>query len=503
MTRCDQCDRDRLKRLLDESLPEMVESEVSEHVAACSTCQAELEAIAAERSWWAETEQRLRSNGEIGGSRTRESSDRSVRSLTTSATALGESSDEACAADFAVDCLEPSDDPAMLGRLGEYEIGEVIGRGGMGMVLKGFQKELQRYVAVKVLAPHLATSGAARRRFAREAQATAAVVHPHVMAIHSVHANSKLPYLVMPFVPCESLQQRLDRQGPLDVKEVLRIGMQAALGLAAAHAQCLVHRDVKPANILLETNVERVMLTDFGLARAVDDSTLTRTGIIAGTPQYMSPEQANGDAVDHRSDLFSLGSVLYAMCTGRPPFRAETTFGVLRRIRETPPRPIREINADIPEWLERIVMKLLAKSPAERFATATEVATLLEQCLAHVQQPTAVALPKVVWEPTSESSLAGVAPRLCRAAAGLLTVFTAAMCCAILLRSAPGSINVSVVTTVTVLIGVLAWRLWRARIRQAVLFALGVFGTVIVLQWLTLPGPNAEQSEEGLAAERR
>lgn len=121
------------------------------------------------------------------------------------------------------------------------------------------------------------------------------------------------------------------------------------------------------------------------------------------------------------------------MCTGRPPFRAETTFGVLRRIRETPPRPIREINADIPEWLERIVMKLLAKSPAERFATATEVATLLEQCLAHVQQPTAVALPKVVWEPTSESSLAGVAPRLCRAAAGLLTVFTAAMCCAILL----------------------------------------------------------------------
>lgn len=205
----------------------------------------------------------------------------------------------------------------MLGRLGDYEILEVIGRGGMGIVLKGFQSELNRYVAVKVLAPHLALSGAARRRFDREAQATAAVVNPHVMAIHAVAASAKLPYLVMPFVACESLQQRLNRQGPLDVKDVLRIGLQAASGLAAAHAQGLVHRDVKPANILLETNVDRVMLTDFGLARAVDDATLTRTGVIAGTPQYMSPEQANGDAVDHRSDLFSLGSVLYAMCTGR------------------------------------------------------------------------------------------------------------------------------------------------------------------------------------------
>lgn len=487
MTRCEHCDRDRLKRLLDESLPETVESEVSEHVAVCPTCQAELEAIAAERSWWAEAEQRL----------SKSDFDRQVNGLADSdqpeTRFISDSSDEPYVADFAVDCLEPSDDSAMLGRLGEYEIVEIIGRGGMGIVLKGFQKELNRYVAVKVLAPHLATSGAARRRFAREAQATAAIVHPHVMAIHSVHANSKLPYLVMPFVPCESLQQRLDRQGALDVKEVLRIGMQAALGLAAAHAQGLVHRDVKPANILLEANVERVMLTDFGLARAVDDATLTRTGIIAGTPQYMSPEQANGDAVDHRSDLFSLGSVLYAMCTGRPPFRAETIFGVLRRIRETPPRPIREINADIPEWLERIVMKLLSKDAAARFASTGEVATLLEQCLAHVQQPTAVALPKVVWEPKNKRSLTRVATYLCRAAADLLTVFTAAMGCAIVLRSASGSVNVSVVTTVAVLIGVLAWRLRRAMIRQAALFALGVLATVIVLQWLTLPGQGSER----------
>jgi len=381
------CDRDVLQKLLTESLPKREESDVSNHLASCAECRREFEALAARNDWWAEASQRL------SRSATRRMDDWPVGSSS--------HDDEAhFTSDFAVDFLEPSDDTEALGRLGEYDIVEVIGRGGMGIVLKGFQKELHRHVAVKVLSPHLATSGAARRRFAREAQATAAVVHPHVMAIHSVNATAKLPYLVMPFVDCQSLQQRLDRQGPLDVKDILRIGMQAGLGLAAAHAQGLVHRDVKPANILLETNVDRVLLTDFGLARAVDDATLTRTGIIAGTPQYMSPEQANGDTVDLRSDLFSLGGVLYAMCTARPPFRAETTFGVLRRIRETAPRSIREINPDVPVWLERIVMKLLEKDTAERFATAQEVATLLGQCLAHVQQPMSVALPtgNADWE---------------------------------------------------------------------------------------------------------
>src|SRR5262245_59213986 len=165
----------------------------------------------------------------------------------------------------------------------------------MGIVLKGFQRELGRYVAVKVMAPHLAASGAARQRFVREARAAAAIVHPHVMPIHAVCTTARLPYLVMPFIACESLQQRIDRQGPLDVAETLRIAMQAAQGLAASHAQGLVHRDVKPANILLEKGVDRVMLTDFGLARAADDASLTHTRIVAGTPQYMSPEQSRGE----------------------------------------------------------------------------------------------------------------------------------------------------------------------------------------------------------------
>ena len=385
-------DADCLQRLLEDALPEPLAGDVAEHIAGCPACRQQLESLAGQPEWWSQACSGAKEILDDPAAYATGSHDIAFGSSASAASA----NDEAFATEFAVDFLEPSDEPGMLGRLGEYEIVEVIGGGGMGIVLKGFQKELNRFVAVKVLAPHLALSGAARKRFAREAQATAAVVHPHVMAIHAVAANAKMPYLVMAFVACESLQQRLDRQGPLDVKDVLRIGMQAAGGLAAAHAQGLVHRDVKPANILLETSVDRVMLTDFGLARAVDDATLTRTGIIAGTPQYMSPEQANGDAVDHRSDLFSLGSVLYAMCTGRPPFRAETTFGVLRRIRETTPRSVREINADIPEWLERIVLKLLSKEAADRFGSATDVAILLEQCLAHVQQPTTVRLPEAV-----------------------------------------------------------------------------------------------------------
>ncbi|MBS0205121.1 MAG: serine/threonine protein kinase [Planctomycetes bacterium] len=431
------CERQHLQRLLDESLPETAERDVAEHVAHCPTCQAELEDMAAGRVWWKEASQRLsRSSFESAPApSTSEGNTPDAAGLPTeleqnrrrtTANSTCDSDSDHFDYDFAVDFLEPSDDPTKLGRLGDCEIVEVIGRGGMGIVLKGFQQQLNRFVAVKVLAPHLATSGAARRRFAREAQATAAIVHPHVMAIHSVHATAKLPYLVMPFVACESLQERLDRQGPLDLKDVLRIGMQAALGLAAAHAQGLVHRDVKPANILLETTVDRVMLTDFGLARAVDDATLTRTGVIAGTPQYMSPEQANGDAVDARSDLFSLGSVLYAMCAGRPPFRAETTFGVLRRIREATPRPIREINSDIPEWLDRIVKTLLSKEAARRIDTASTIATLLERCLAHVQQPTSIPLPAEInhWSPgpipTSVSRF-----RSKRAWAGALVVATA------------------------------------------------------------------------------
>jgi serine/threonine protein kinase len=301
--------------------------------------------------------------------------------------------------ELALDFLSPPQRPGGLGRLGHYEILEVVGRGGMGVVLKAFDEALQRVVAIKVMAPQLAATASARKRFTREAQAAAAVRDEHVVDIHAVEEVDGLPYLVMEYIDGVSLQERLDRDGPLELKEVLRIGMQTAAGLAAAHAQGLIHRDVKPANILLENGVQRVKITDFGLARAVDDASLTQSGVIAGTPQYMAPEQARGEVVDPRADLFSLGSVLYAMCTGRPPFRARSVMAVLKRVCEDTPRPPREINPDVPDWLCAIIGKAHAKDPTQRFQSAQEVADLLGQHLLHLQQPGAAPLPPPVERP--------------------------------------------------------------------------------------------------------
>ena len=375
------CDPQRLQQLLDEELSPLQESEMISHIGVCDDCRGQLESFAADASWWQGT--------------------RSALSEFSAALDPKQDSDLQEAMEFAVqshqlDFLAPSDNPAMLGRLGEFEILEWIGCGGMGIVLKGYDHELNRYVAVKVLHPHCATSAAARRRFAREAQAAAAVVHQHVVAIYAVDGQHHPPYLVMPFVPGESLQQRLSRLGPFEVIEVLRIGQQVAEGLAAAHAQGLVHRDIKPGNILLERNVDRVLLTDFGLARAADDASLTQSGVIAGTPQFMSPEQTRGEQVDHRTDLFSLGTVLYTLLAGHSPFRAETAMGVLRRVSDDTPRPLREINPQVPIWLEAFIAKLQAKQPSQRFDSASQVAEQLKQCLAHTQQPTLVPLPPEV-----------------------------------------------------------------------------------------------------------
>jgi serine/threonine protein kinase len=298
----------------------------------------------------------------------------------------GHSTDAVCDTPPNLDFLSPPSHPEMLGRLGRYEIERVIGSGGMGIVLKAFDTELNRSVAIKVLAEYLAHRGAARKRFTREAKAAAAVVNEHVVAIHNVEAERDLPFLVMQYVAGESLQARVDRDGPLDAKEILRIGIQAAAGLAAAHEQGVVHRDVKPANILLEHGVERVLLTDFGLARTVDDASLTHTGVVAGTPHYMSPEQAGGETTDHRTDLFSLGSVLYFVATGHPPFRAERAMGVLHRICHDTHRPAWQINCDIPDELSRIIDRLLAKKPSRRFASALEVKEAMARLLAKLQQ---------------------------------------------------------------------------------------------------------------------
>jgi serine/threonine protein kinase len=285
--------------------------------------------------------------------------------------------------------LAPSPEPGSLGRLDHYEILEVVGRGGMGVVLRARDSKLLRVVAIKVLAAPLAVSGSARQRFVREARAAAAVRDDHVIAIHAVEDQGPVPYLVMEFIDGCTLEALIRRGGPLEVKQILRIGVQAASGLAAAHKQGLIHRDVKPANILLENGVQRVKLTDFGLARAVDDASMSESGLIAGTPLYMAPEQATGAPVGPRADLFSLGSVLYEMCVGRPAFRAPTTVAVIKRVCHETPRPIREANPDIPEPLCRLIDRLQAKTPAERPASAAEVADQLATMLAEWQHGSA------------------------------------------------------------------------------------------------------------------
>lgn len=387
-------DSARLRNLLDGKLPPAEQAELQDHLEACETCLRRLEGLVAGQDSWDDAARQL--------GRPQPAPDPALRQAVGELAGAEPTADESKRPEgdeLLLDFLSPSDKPGHIGRLGHYEVLEVIGRGGMGVVLRAIDESLNRVVAIKVLAPHLATSATARRRFAREAKAAAAVSHEHVVAIYAVDEYNGVPYLVMQYIAGKSLQERLDQGGPLELKEVLRIGIQTAAGLAAAHAQGLIHRDVKPANILLENGVERVKLTDFGLARAIDDASLTQSGVIAGTPQYMAPEQARGEVVDARADLFSLGSVLYAMCTGRPPFRASTAMGVLKRVCDEEPRPLREVNADVPEWLAAIVGKLHAKEPADRFQSAAKVADLLGQHLAYQQQPGQAPKPPSVVPP--------------------------------------------------------------------------------------------------------
>lgn len=280
--------------------------------------------------------------------------------------------------------LNPTDDPESLGRIGPYEVTGIIGSGAMGTVLKAMDPSLRRSVAVKVMLPHLVDSPGAKQRFQREAQAAAAVTHPNVIPIHCVEVRGALPYLVMPLIRGESLQQRIDRDGPLDLVDLLRIGRQVAAGLAAAHDQGLIHRDLKPANLLVETGTERLKIVDFGLARTIDDVGATRTGIISGTPSFMSPEQAVGGHVDERSDLFSLGSVLYTLASGRSPFQGDSVYTLLHRIVTEQPARLEAMRPDLPSWFIELVAQLMRKDVADRLAPASKVQGLCESCLTHL-----------------------------------------------------------------------------------------------------------------------
>ena len=232
--------------------------------------------------------------------------------------------------------------------LGKYQIGPEIGRGGMGAVYKGYDPALNRAVAVKILAPHLTWERRFVDRFVQEARTVAQLNHPHIVSIHDVGVQDGVYYLVMAFVEGETLRDLIVRQGALPPRRAAEILAQVAQALDYAHQRGVVHRDVKPGNILMEAG-QRVVLTDFGIAQAVEGPRLTATGMSLGTPEYMSPEQAMGEPTDARSDVYSLGIVLYEMLTGRVPFRADTPLAALRMQADSPPpSPRRYVRFPVP-----------------------------------------------------------------------------------------------------------------------------------------------------------
>lgn len=390
MTHATQCPVDQLQPFLADALDASSQDDLVAHLDQCEDCRRRLEELAGSADDWAFGAAALASGDDIDLSGL---FDDGVAQTSPHITQSDQRHEDLAPLSM-LQILTPSDDPRAAGRIGPFEITGLVGTGGMGVVLKARDPALDRYVAIKILAPHLASSPSARQRFAREARAAAAVIHDNVIAIYQVAHWNDLPYLVMPYLPDPSLQERIAKEGMLDLESTLSIGLQIARGLEAAHSQGLVHRDVKPANVLLSKGTERAVITDFGLARASDDASLTQAGVLAGTPHYMSPEQARGESVDHASDLYSLGSVLFAMITGRPPVDSELASETIVRIAGTKAPSLREVADDIPDWLTRLVDWLHESNPRNRPDSADQVADLLEQCLAHYRQPNKTPLPQ-------------------------------------------------------------------------------------------------------------
>jgi len=266
------------------------------------------------------------------------------------------------------------------GHIGRFEIRRSLGAGGMGEIFESYDTELERIVAIKVLAAKHIEDGTMKQRFLREARMASQLNHPNIATIHEIGEASGNPYIVMEYVQGQTVAERLEG-GPLPLSEILDFGVQAADALAEAHDCGVVHRDIKSSNIMI-TSRGKVKVLDFGLAkpqsilnRSIEKTRLTESGVLLGTVSYMSPEQATGHGeVTHLADIFSFGVVLYEMTTGRLPFEGETYFQTIEAIKKRAPSPIKKHRKDTPEALTAIIEHLLRKSPAERYQTCSEVA---------------------------------------------------------------------------------------------------------------------------------
>lgn|GEM_PF-3705871 len=282
---------------------------------------------------------------------------------------------------------ETSNDLDIPRQLGDYVVVGLLGRGGMGLVVKALDPSLNRFVAIKLLSPAIAANATARDRFRREAEAASRIGSDNVIAVYELSEEKGTPYLVMQYVRGHDLSTRLQFGPEIQPDEALRITRQVATGLAAAHAQGVIHRDIKPQNILFECpddqpvypggHWDRVKIADFGVARLDGLPGLTAPGVVPGTPEYMAPEQIDDRVVDHRCDLYSVGILLYRLLAGRLPFTARSIFQMMDQHRHVQPRPPSEYAAGAAP-LDQLVLQLLQKNPADRIQTAAELVQILD-----------------------------------------------------------------------------------------------------------------------------
>lgn len=275
--------------------------------------------------------------------------------------------------------LSPPRTPNELGRLGNYAIIGELGRGGMGIVLEARDEDLQRDVAIKIIRPSLQKRVGYQERFVREARTMAAIDHPHVVPIYAVEHCDDLPIVVMKLLQGQTLADRIAQSGPLAQKQLASFSLQAAVGLQALHDAGCIHRDIKPSNLFLESCNENVRLLDLGLARRDDDTEMTQTGAVMGTPSYMSPEQARGEKVDAKSDRFSLGAVLYFAATGKPPFDGPNPMAILLSLANSSPVPLQKVAPGIDRRLADEIMHLLHKQRDQRTDDLRSLQASIEQ----------------------------------------------------------------------------------------------------------------------------
>lgn len=393
------CDRPALESYLAGHSSPGEQEAIEQHLSDCSSCRSLMHKLAADETFWLAATEHLGEQTTLATAQLGEHTPVDPLAVWGGHQEMNRAGHHASSnavssyLQYWLELPQNTENTVGLGKLAHYEILSVVDQGGMGLVLKAHDQQLGRTVAIKTLAQHMTGSQVARDRFFREAQVAASLRHDNIVDIYSVSSWRDVPYFVMPFIELGSLRTLASTRRRFEIDEVLQVAEQLSAGLAHAHSQQVVHRDIKPSNILLDGGLHRVLIADFGLARAQDDQGMTTSGVIAGTPSFMSPEQARGQRVTWCSDLFSLGCVLFWMAAGKPPFESESCYGTIHKIIAEPHPAVSQIRSDFPAWFDRLLDQLLVIDPLLRNLRARHLCELVRQCRQHVQSPAEHPLP--------------------------------------------------------------------------------------------------------------